>query len=213
MNLYESVTRNLQESSPANDQINVILDFIDGEKWAPHDIEDLKALVCDYLDDSYKRDEVRDAQTEENIREIIKPIRMDFLRQYADEEDLTESYDESTWEKYQQQIESIIKSAKGEMDENTFLDFCDGAINLIQNYTGVLNQYDESAEKLTEAYNDNIIQMLYQSFQNYKGDLEAFVKDKLNFFTDEAVKQLIDLLNRNKEEQAAATIAKLRNIH
>lgn len=62
---------------------------------------------------------------------------------------ITEDYDNGTWMKYQNMIEGTLESAKKDMDEDAFQDFCDGVINLVQNYTGVLNQFecDKSCKK------------------------------------------------------------------
>lgn len=55
---------------------------------------------------------------------------------------ITEDYDNGTWMKYQHMIEGTLESAKEDMDEDAFLDFCEGVINLCQNYTGELNQFE-----------------------------------------------------------------------
>lgn len=55
---------------------------------------------------------------------------------------ITEDYDNGTWMKYQHMIEGTLESAKEDMDEDAFQDFCEGVINLVQNYTGDLNQFE-----------------------------------------------------------------------
>lgn len=60
---------------------------------------------------------------------------------------ITEDYDNGTWMKYQHMIEGTLESAKEDMDENAFQDFCEGVINLVQNYTGELNQFECASAK------------------------------------------------------------------
>ena len=60
----------------------------------------------------------------------------------CDKKELKEDYDNGTWMKHQTAIENEIEAAKEEMDEDAFLDFIDGVINLCQNYNGELNQFE-----------------------------------------------------------------------
>lgn len=57
---------------------------------------------------------------------------------------LKEDYDNGTWMKYQHMIEETLESAKEDMDEDAFKDFCEGVINLCQNYTGDLDQFESA---------------------------------------------------------------------
>jgi len=60
---------------------------------------------------------------------------------------LKEDYDNGTWMKHQDAIENELMAAKEEMDEDAFLDFIDGVINLCQNYNGELNQLEGCSPK------------------------------------------------------------------
>lgn len=55
---------------------------------------------------------------------------------------IKEEYDNNTWMKYQHMIEGTLESAKEDMDEDAFQDFCEGVINLVQNYIGELDQLE-----------------------------------------------------------------------
>lgn len=44
-------------------------------------------------------------------------------------------YDNGSWMKYQNQIEDTFENAKAEMDEDAFMDFCDGVEQLAKNYS------------------------------------------------------------------------------
>lgn len=55
---------------------------------------------------------------------------------------LKESYDNDTWMKYQNEIESILESARDSMEWDAFLDFIDGVISLCENYGGQPNQFE-----------------------------------------------------------------------
>lgn len=65
---------------------------------------------------------------------------------------LTEDYDNGTWMKYQHMIEGTLESAKEDMDEDAFQDFCEGVINLVQNYTGDLDQFESAKPNDDECY-------------------------------------------------------------
>lgn len=60
---------------------------------------------------------------------------------------LKEDYDNGSWMKHQTAIENELEAAKEEMEEDAFLDFIDGVINLCQNYGGQLNQLESAKIK------------------------------------------------------------------
>lgn len=60
---------------------------------------------------------------------------------------LKEDYDNDSWMKHQTAIENELEAAKEEMEEDAFLDFIDGVINLCQNYGGQLNQLESAKIK------------------------------------------------------------------
>lgn len=60
----------------------------------------------------------------------------------CDKKELKEDYDNGSWMKHQTAIENELEAAKEEMDEDAFLDFIDGVINLCQNYNGQLDQFE-----------------------------------------------------------------------
>lgn len=69
-------------------------------------------------------------------------------KNFEDRKDkITEDYDNGTWMKYQHMIEGTLESAKEDMDEDAFQDFCEGVINLVQNYKGDLNQFECAGKK------------------------------------------------------------------
>lgn len=89
--------KKLNEMSPAGDEISNILDFIDGVKWAPSDIDDLKYLVSIYVPSKEVIEKVRKASSENEIRALIKPYYYDFMNRLGSddyEDDYYESVDD-----------------------------------------------------------------------------------------------------------------------
>ena len=58
------------------------------------------------------------------------------------------------WMTFQTRVEDLLEDAKSQLDENNFKDFCEGVINLCQNYLGDLDQYaiqDSEKKEIKEA--------------------------------------------------------------
>lgn len=63
-------------------------------------------------------------------------------------ESIKETLNESGWMTFQTRIEDTLEEAKNTLDEDRFNEFCEGVINLCQNYLGELDQYDiQDSEK------------------------------------------------------------------
>lgn len=63
-------------------------------------------------------------------------------------ESIKENLNESGWMTFQTRIEDTLEEAKNTLDEDRFNEFCEGVINLCQNYLGELDQYDiQDSEK------------------------------------------------------------------
>lgn len=108
--------------------------------------------------EKYGFDPKNDLITDEVIKKVCKINNIDEIPSVSEVSDranelwesnvpgknvnLKEDYDNGTWMKYQHMIEGTLESAKEDMDEDAFLDFCEGVINLCQNYTGELNQFE-----------------------------------------------------------------------
>lgn len=60
----------------------------------------------------------------------------------CDKPELKEDYDNGSWKVFQDQIEQVLENAKDTMEQDAFLDFLDGVINLCQNYNGELDQFE-----------------------------------------------------------------------
>lgn len=58
---------------------------------------------------------------------------------------------ESDWMNYQIAIENLLEDAKESLGSDRFAEFCEGIINMCQNYMGDLNQYEESDKELKES--------------------------------------------------------------
>lgn len=58
---------------------------------------------------------------------------------------------ESNWMTYQNQIQNTLESAQNDLDTDRFAEFCEGIINMCQNYMGDLDQYEESNKELKES--------------------------------------------------------------
>ena len=54
--------------------------------------------------------------------------------------ELKEAYEAGDWLKFQNQIEQVLENAKSQMSQDAFLDFCDGIINMCNDYMGALNE-------------------------------------------------------------------------
>lgn len=112
-------------------------------------------------------------------------------------EKLTEST--GSWEKYQSQVENTLENAKEELESNEFDAFCEGVINLAQNYLGELDQMNE-----TES--DSFETKVYKDFQTFLDDnniTEPTEDDINNYFTgmfyDIETEEDLDDSNRAEE--------------
>lgn len=63
-------------------------------------------------------------------------------------ESIKENLNESGWMTFQTRIEDTLEDAKGTLSKDEFDSFCEGVINICQNYLGDLDQYDiQDSEK------------------------------------------------------------------
>lgn len=83
----------LTEMSPAGDEINNLLNFIDGEKWAPADFDALKYLAKCYTNGIDT--EIDRANSEQEIRNILKPHYYEIMDSMAPDDYEDEDYFES----------------------------------------------------------------------------------------------------------------------
>lgn len=137
---------------------------------------------------------------------------------------LKESYDNGTWVKYQNEIESILEKAHDSMEEDAFVDFCTGVINLCQNYMGDLDQYDgylesefttpctDDGSELAKSYGLTVKSKEKTSdtstpyvckFVGPKDKIVKMIKEKFNSgddsVTEEIIKEIKDSENETKE--------------
>lgn len=137
---------------------------------------------------------------------------------------LKESYDNGTWMKYQNEIESILEKAHDSMEEDAFMDFCTGVINLCQNYMGDLDQYDgylesefttpciDDGSELAKEYGLTVKSKEKTSdtstpyvckFTGPKESIVKMIKEKFNSgddsVTEETIKEIKDSENETKE--------------
>lgn len=65
----------------------------------------------------------------------------------CEKKELKEDYDNGTWKRHQDAIEAELEAAREDMEEDAFNDFIDGVINLCQNYSGALDQFECASVK------------------------------------------------------------------
>lgn len=58
---------------------------------------------------------------------------------------------ESDWMNYQTAVENLLEDAKESLGPDRFAEFCEGVINMCQNYIGDLDPYEESDKELKES--------------------------------------------------------------
>lgn len=97
-NLIEKYSGNkLVEMSPAGNEISNILEFIEGVKWVPADLDDLKYLISAYLDKKDVVEKVNKASSEAEIRALIKPYYYYIMDQLGPD-DYEDEYEDDYFE-------------------------------------------------------------------------------------------------------------------
>lgn len=145
MNIYENIKNNIKESEEiytavAYDEGGAIhdsteyydlgeaIDFVKNRNWDAVIDKDGKTLYSNRQNDF--------DESNKEIQAKAKAMALDSETNKS--QDLKES---SNWMAYQQEIEDTLELAKDSLDPEMFSDFCEGVINLCQDYINNSNPY------------------------------------------------------------------------
>lgn len=148
MNIYENIKNNIKESEEiytavAYDEdgaihdsteyydIDEAIDFVKNRNWDAVIDKDGKTLYSNKSNDFGESSE-----SNKEIQAKVKAMALDSETNKS--QDLKES---SNWMAYQQEIEDTLELAKDSLDPEMFSDFCEGVINLCQDYINNSNPY------------------------------------------------------------------------